>query len=202
MSHGFLRINSRKCFGEKSWRHFPLLVSFDISLECIWYIHIQYIIYVFYSIVRRYFNWQIISFVVSHWSGLTYPIQSTSSLKYLIPTRQYTMYKMTYSCNLKKRDIHCTKSVSPVYKDKEYFIKITRKAVISGLTAGGLAQFIASPTDLVKVQMQMEGRRRLEGHPARYGLSVLNISYLTAVLFIVCVSHVGMRRFLLLYWKG
>ena len=29
--------------------------------------------------------------------------------------------------------------------------------------AGGLGQFIASPTDLVKVQMQMEGRRRSKG---------------------------------------
>ena len=43
-----------------------------------------------------------------------------------------------------------------------------RKAVISGLSAGAMAQFIASPTDLVKVQMQMEGRRRLEGKPPRY----------------------------------
>ena len=43
----------------------------------------------------------------------------------------------------------------------------TRKAMFSGLTAGALAQFIASPTDLVKVQMQMEGRRRLEGHSPR-----------------------------------
>ena len=40
--------------------------------------------------------------------------------------------------------------------------------MISGLTAGAMAQFIASPTDLVKVQMQMEGRRRLEGKPPRY----------------------------------
>lgn len=39
--------------------------------------------------------------------------------------------------------------------------------MISGLTAGALAQFIASPTDLVKVQMQMEGLRRLQGQPAR-----------------------------------
>jgi len=43
-----------------------------------------------------------------------------------------------------------------------------RKAVLSGLTAGGMAQFLASPTDLVKVHMQMEGRRRLDGKPPRY----------------------------------
>jgi solute carrier family 25 uncoupling protein 27 len=36
-----------------------------------------------------------------------------------------------------------------------------------GSTAGALGQLIASPTDLIKVNMQMEGRRRLEGHPPR-----------------------------------
>ncbi|XP_071755559.1 mitochondrial uncoupling protein 4 [Centroberyx gerrardi] len=41
------------------------------------------------------------------------------------------------------------------------------KAVIGGMLAGALGQFLASPTDLVKVQMQMEGRRRLEGKPPR-----------------------------------
>ena len=42
-----------------------------------------------------------------------------------------------------------------------------RKAILSGLSAGALAQFFASPTDLVKVRMQMEGIRRLEGKPPR-----------------------------------
>ncbi|RXN06235.1 mitochondrial uncoupling 4 isoform X1 [Labeo rohita] len=41
------------------------------------------------------------------------------------------------------------------------------KAVIGSMISGALGQFIASPTDLVKVQMQMEGRRRLEGKPPR-----------------------------------
>lgn len=44
---------------------------------------------------------------------------------------------------------------------------LIRKAVLSGLSAGAAAQFIASPTDLIKVQMQMEGRRRLDGKPPR-----------------------------------
>ncbi|XP_016091166.1 mitochondrial uncoupling protein 4-like isoform X1 [Sinocyclocheilus grahami] len=35
------------------------------------------------------------------------------------------------------------------------------------MISGALGQFIASPTDLVKVQMQMEGRRCLEGKPPR-----------------------------------
>lgn len=37
------------------------------------------------------------------------------------------------------------------------------KSAVSGVTAGALAQFLASPADLVKVQVQMEGRRRLMG---------------------------------------
>ncbi|XP_029451923.1 mitochondrial uncoupling protein 4 isoform X2 [Rhinatrema bivittatum] len=41
------------------------------------------------------------------------------------------------------------------------------KSVIAGMMAGAIGQFVASPTDLVKVQMQMEGRRRLEGKPPR-----------------------------------
>ncbi|XP_033102584.1 mitochondrial uncoupling protein 4-like isoform X2 [Anneissia japonica] len=41
------------------------------------------------------------------------------------------------------------------------------KAVCGGLSAGAIGQFIASPADLVKVQMQMEGRRVLEGKPPR-----------------------------------
>ncbi|MBN3302939.1 UCP4 protein, partial [Amia calva] len=41
------------------------------------------------------------------------------------------------------------------------------KAVLGSMMAGAIGQFVASPTDLVKVQMQMEGRRRLEGKPPR-----------------------------------
>ncbi|XP_046988039.1 mitochondrial uncoupling protein 4 [Schistocerca americana] len=41
------------------------------------------------------------------------------------------------------------------------------KSAISGVTSGALAQFVASPTDLVKVQIQMEGKRRLLGKPPR-----------------------------------
>lgn len=36
-----------------------------------------------------------------------------------------------------------------------------------GMTAGATAQLVASPTDLVKVRLQMEGRRRAAGLPAR-----------------------------------
>jgi len=41
------------------------------------------------------------------------------------------------------------------------------QAVLAGITVGGLAQLLASPADLVKVQLQMEGRRRLQGLPPR-----------------------------------
>lgn len=41
------------------------------------------------------------------------------------------------------------------------------KSVLCGSASGALGQFLASPTDLVKVRMQMEGRRILEGHPPR-----------------------------------
>lgn len=41
------------------------------------------------------------------------------------------------------------------------------KAIISGVTAGGFAQFLASPADLVKVHIQMEGRRKMQGLPPR-----------------------------------
>lgn len=39
--------------------------------------------------------------------------------------------------------------------------------MIGGMSAGAIGQFFASPTDLVKVQMQMEGKRKLEGKPLR-----------------------------------
>ncbi|XP_065910309.1 mitochondrial uncoupling protein 4-like [Dysidea avara] len=42
------------------------------------------------------------------------------------------------------------------------------KAIPTGMISGAAAQFLASPTDLVKVQMQMEGRRQLEGKKPRY----------------------------------
>lgn len=44
----------------------------------------------------------------------------------------------------------------------------SRKSALCGVTAGAIAQFAASPTDLIKVQIQMEGKRRLLGKPPRY----------------------------------
>lgn len=65
------------------------------------------------------------------------------------------------------------------------------KSVIAGMTAGAFGQFIASPTDLVKVQMQMEGKRVLiEGRQPR----VLNTSHAFANI----VNKHGVRGL----WKG
>lgn len=41
------------------------------------------------------------------------------------------------------------------------------KSALCGVTAGAFAQYIASPTDLLKVQLQMEGKRRILGLPPR-----------------------------------
>ncbi|XP_065063128.1 mitochondrial uncoupling protein 4-like isoform X2 [Rhopilema esculentum] len=51
-------------------------------------------------------------------------------------------------------------------KDEDGYFPLW-KSIVGGLSAGAAAQFIASPTDLVKVQMQTEGRRLLEGKPRR-----------------------------------
>jgi len=41
------------------------------------------------------------------------------------------------------------------------------KKVLAGMGAGGFGQLVASPTDLIKTHMQMEGRRRLQGKKPR-----------------------------------
>lgn len=41
--------------------------------------------------------------------------------------------------------------------------------------SGALAQYFASPADLIKVQIQMEGKRRLMGEPPRYNCIVCNV---------------------------
>jgi solute carrier family 25 uncoupling protein 27 len=41
-------------------------------------------------------------------------------------------------------------------------------AILIGTFSGAFAQFIASPTDLVKVMMQADGKLKLEGKKPRY----------------------------------
>ena len=53
--------------------------------------------------------------------------------------------------------------------------------MIAGMSAGAFGQFIASPTDLVKVQMQMEGKRViLEGRRPR----CVPVNQVTLVFFL------------------
>lgn len=64
------------------------------------------------------------------------------------------------------------------------------KSALCGVSAGSLAQWLASPADLVKVQVQMEGKRRLMGleprvHSAGHALKEI-------------VSRGGIRGL----WKG
>ena len=42
-----------------------------------------------------------------------------------------------------------------------------RKAIPAGMISGAGGQFLASPADLVKIRLQVEGKRVLEGHPPR-----------------------------------
>ena len=42
------------------------------------------------------------------------------------------------------------------------------KGMLAGMSAGAIGQFVATPTDLVKVQMQLDGKRILAGHAPRY----------------------------------
>lgn len=42
------------------------------------------------------------------------------------------------------------------------------KAIPTGMMSGAMGQFLASPADLVKIRLQMEGRRRLDGMEPRY----------------------------------
>ncbi len=58
---------------------------------------------------------------------------------------------------------HYTKSGSAKVNDSCVY----RKAIPTGMLSGGMGQFLASPTDLVKTRLQMEGRRLLDGHKPR-----------------------------------
>lgn len=57
-----------------------------------------------------------------------------------------------------------------MWKDENGRLSLAASS-LGGLLAGSLAQLVASPTDLVKVQMQAEGRRVLQGKPPRFSNS-------------------------------
>ena len=43
-----------------------------------------------------------------------------------------------------------------------------RKGIVAGMSSGAIGQFIANPTDLVKVQMQTDGKRIAAGKQPLY----------------------------------
>ena len=48
-----------------------------------------------------------------------------------------------------------------------------------GMLAGGFGQFLASPTDLVKVNIQMDGKRMAEGLQPRYDYAISKVLIFT-----------------------
>lgn len=54
-----------------------------------------------------------------------------------------------------------------------------RKAIPTGILSGGMGQFLASPTDLVKTRLQMEGRRLLDGHKSRLVSMAVSLALLS-----------------------
>merc|ERR1719373_1031932 len=68
----------------------------------------------------------------------------------------YTGFRMSAYEEIRNRLTKNDKNGFPVWKK-----------VLAGMMAGGIGQLMASPTDLVKTQIQMEGRRRLMGQPPR-----------------------------------
>jgi hypothetical protein len=67
--------------------------------------------------------------------------------------------------------VNCKKKT--IYESKKIII-IYRKMVLVGSATGAISQFIASPTDLVKVIMQSDGKRALDGQPRRFLFSFKN----------------------------
>jgi len=68
----------------------------------------------------------------------------------------YTGFRMSAYEEIRNRLTKNDKNGFPVWKK-----------VVAGMLAGGIGQLMASPTDLIKTQIQMEGRRRLMGEPPR-----------------------------------
>ncbi|XP_031566919.1 mitochondrial uncoupling protein 4-like isoform X2 [Actinia tenebrosa] len=110
--------------------------------------------------------------VVKLWNGVTPAI-----LRHIV----YTGSRMTVYEFLRNR----------VLKRNEDGLFPIWKSVISGMTAGAIGQFFSSPADLVKVQMQMEGKRVLieKRKPRVHG---------TAHAFRNIVKHYGIKGL----WKG
>ena len=75
-----------------------------------------------------------------------------------------------------------------------------RKAIPTGMLSGAMGQFIASPADLVKVRLQMEGKRQLQGLEPRYQVVIAMVtlqynSYSLKKCYLVHIKYVGVALF-------
>ena len=57
---------------------------------------------------------------------------------------------------------------SPIGRNKVDGTFPMYQSALCALLAGGIGQFVASPTDFCKVQMQVEGLRLIQGQPRLY----------------------------------
>lgn len=72
-------------------------------------------------------------------------------------------------------------------------LQYCRKAVPTGMLSGAMGQFLASPTDLVKTRLQMEGRRLLDGYKPRFKHSLIKhyIIILSSLYIIIYCRYKG-----------
>ena len=84
------------------------------------------------------------------------------------PVPSFVSFSVNQTLPLKARNERLSLRRKFVLWRSKLYSTVPRKAVVGGMASGGFGQFLASPTDLVKVQMQMEGRRILEGKSPRY----------------------------------
>ncbi|KAH7710365.1 CBN-UCP-4 protein [Aphelenchoides avenae] len=124
---------------------------------------------------------------------VTYPLDITKTRLQVFPSdekRRRGMFRVTYNIARREGMLSLWQGLAPaVYRHFVYtgirtgLYELIRnkwhrpeegarfkvwKSLVAGLTSGAVAQFAASPADLVKVQMQMEGLRKLQNLPPRF----------------------------------
>ncbi|KAH8404873.1 hypothetical protein KR222_007794, partial [Zaprionus bogoriensis] len=71
----------------------------------------------------------------------------------------FTGLKMFFYDNMREQMVYLDEDGKP-------YLPFYR-AALCGMSAGALANFLSSPVDLIKIQMQMDGKRVLKGKPRR-----------------------------------
>jgi solute carrier family 25 uncoupling protein 27 len=126
---------------------------------------------------------------------VTYPLDITKTrlqtqfIPGIIPKRPSGMLKVTYNIAKHEGLLSLWQGIAPAiyrhylytgirmgvyevmrsnWKDPDAKDFAVWKSMFSGLISGAFAQFVASPADLIKVQMQMEGLRKLQNLPPRF----------------------------------